>query len=307
MLISVVIPCYNVENYIEECISSVIGQTYPNIEIICIDNNSGDSTVSKLQELKKKYPKIIIEREEKPGAPAARNKGLKMSRGEWIQFLDADDLLLPEKIQHQVNLLKGYNDLAFISGACYKQNLVGEKFEILPKSTDHFKALFLTQLGNTCSNLWNSQLLTEIGGWNEALKSSQEADLMFRLLKINENLIFDKKALTIIRERTSGQISQRDPRDKWLQYFNNRIEIWKWLKKEKKEYSSHNLEFYQRVIFNLIRQISSYDIRLAKELKEKYIPPSFEPLSRNGKKGIYFYLYKIFGFELSEKLYRFKK
>ena len=101
-LVSVVIPCYNVETYIEECLESVLKQTYSEIEIICIENNSEDRTLEKLIQFKDRFPdKIIVDHETKKGAAAARNKGLSLVRGNWIQFLDADDLLMPNKIEHQ--------------------------------------------------------------------------------------------------------------------------------------------------------------------------------------------------------------
>ena len=84
MLVSVIIPCYNVEHYIEECLNSVFDQTYKNIEVICIDNNSTDGTWNLLQTLKGVHENLFIEKELKPGANAARNKGLGLSKGETI-------------------------------------------------------------------------------------------------------------------------------------------------------------------------------------------------------------------------------
>ncbi|WP_234408798.1 glycosyltransferase family 2 protein [Marinilabilia salmonicolor] len=75
MFISIIIPAYNVSPYIEECIHPAFAQTYPHIEVICIDNNSTDDTWQKLEQLKQQYPQLIIDKELKPGAPAARNKG----------------------------------------------------------------------------------------------------------------------------------------------------------------------------------------------------------------------------------------
>ena len=105
MLVSIVIPCYNVQEYLAECLDSIFAQSYPFLEVICIDNNSTDETYRLLQKTKQKYPTLIIDKESMPGAPAARNKGLALAKGEWIQFLDADDLLLPAKIEHQLNMV----------------------------------------------------------------------------------------------------------------------------------------------------------------------------------------------------------
>src|ERR1043165_592657 len=195
MLISVIIPCYNVEEYIAECIQSVVAQEYSGIEIICIDNGSSDKTWNILEEHREKYG-IRIDKEPKPGASCARNKGLQMAKGEWIQFLDADDLLLPFKIAHQAEILKSSPGLAFIAGGCFRQTVAGDQTKMVPAPDDRFKALFITKLGNTCSNFFNAELLRMAGGWNDALKSSQESDLMFRLLKRKKDVVYDPEPLT---------------------------------------------------------------------------------------------------------------
>ena len=106
MKISIVIPTYNVEKYIAECLDSVLKQTYKNIEIICVDDFSTDNTFSILQEYKDKYPSITLIRNEKNiGATFSRNRGLLLAKGEYVQFLDADDLLFTPKIAHQVSLI----------------------------------------------------------------------------------------------------------------------------------------------------------------------------------------------------------
>jgi glycosyltransferase involved in cell wall biosynthesis len=86
-----------------------------------------------LLKLQTVFPDLIIEKELKPGAPAARNKGLALSKGEWIQFLDADDLLLPEKIEHQVHLIKNKPEVCFIAAASRKKHINGQSTTTIPK------------------------------------------------------------------------------------------------------------------------------------------------------------------------------
>ena len=86
MKISIIIPCYNVEEYIEEALTSCFEQTFANIEVIAVDNNSKDNTWQKLQTLQETYPELIIAQEDRAGAPYARNKGLALSTGDWCQF-----------------------------------------------------------------------------------------------------------------------------------------------------------------------------------------------------------------------------
>lgn len=89
--VSVIIPVYNVEKYLEECLDSIINQTLKEIEIICIDDGSTDSSLNVLENYKKKDKRIIVLQQQNLGAGAARNKGLDLARGKYLSFLDADD------------------------------------------------------------------------------------------------------------------------------------------------------------------------------------------------------------------------
>lgn len=89
--ISIIVPVYNVEEYLEKCIESLIGQTYTNIEIIFIYNKSTDNSLQKLQQYQKKDSRILIIEKENEGVSIARNRGVNLSTGEYIMFVDSDD------------------------------------------------------------------------------------------------------------------------------------------------------------------------------------------------------------------------
>ncbi len=305
MLISIIIPCHNVQDYIEECVASAFNQTYKNIEVICIDNNSTDQTWAKLEKLQALYPSLVIDRELKPGAPAARNKGLKMSKGEWLQFLDADDLLLPEKIAHQAELVNGNNHGAFIAASCVKRDLLGNEVAVHPVEDHPFKSLFVTQLGNTCSNLWNRQYIEQIGGWDETLKSSQEADLMFRLLQVNQEVIFDFEPLTVVRERPFGQISQSNHSEKWQRFFYKRIEMLEWLQLYTPEYYKTENAFYQDALFGILKIMAQEDFNAANRLYKQYLKGHYHPsATQSHSTKPYVLLFSVLGFRGAE---RFRK
>jgi len=205
MKVSVIIPCFNVADYIEECVASVMAQTHSPIEVICIDNNSSDNTLKKLKSLKEKHPELIIDVEPEAGANAARNKGLSLATGEWIQFLDADDLLLEDKIAHQVALTNADASAkkSFIAAAYTKRAVDGLEKKVLPSKQDKHIAVFTNQAGITSGNLWNRNTLLAVDGWNEELRSSQEADLMMRLVLEGGSLIIDDSPKTIIRDKNN--------------------------------------------------------------------------------------------------------
>lgn len=271
MLVSIIIPCYNVQKYITECLDSVYNQIYSNIEVICVDNNSTDYTLQTIEKLKEKHPDLILLSEPKPGASAARNKGLSIAKGDWVQFLDADDLLMPEKIKHQIVLLKNKTYFGpFVAAHTFLRNLEGTDSEKAVE-LEVWKALFTTNLGNTCANLFHKESLLNVGAWNEELKSSQEYDLMFRLVKKFGDPIVDNKPLTIIRERESGQISQGKHFDRLLIYFQLRYDILVYLKLNEPQYLSKNRNIFSSKIIMILERIKLYDKREALKLLKLYL------------------------------------
>jgi len=103
VLVSIIIPCYNAEKYISESIESAINQTYKNCEVIVINDGSTDSS---LQIIKNYHARVEIIDQPNQGGCAARNRGINSAKGEYIQFLDADDILSPECIEKKLLELK---------------------------------------------------------------------------------------------------------------------------------------------------------------------------------------------------------
>lgn len=298
-LVSIIIPCYNVEQYIVECLDSAFRQTYSNIEIICVDNNSTDKTTQIINaycESRESQLQLLFE--EKKGASIARNRGLSIAKGDWVQFLDADDLLDSQKIEHQLLLTKSNKQTDFVVGSFYKLATNGTLKHILIRNSDAFKALFVSNLGITSSNLFYKKSIMNVGGWDENLKSSQEASLMFKLLASDNVVAFDDKPLTIIRERAEGQISQLNPNSNWMQYVNLRLEIVMFLKNNKASYFEKEKEFYYYNLFKQIRRIARFDLETANQMFKAYFPEHFKP-----KIGIiYTICFKLMGFKLTEQL-----
>jgi glycosyltransferase involved in cell wall biosynthesis len=280
MLVSVIIPCYNVEAFVEECLDSVLNQSYSEIEIICIDNNSTDNTFSIISKYACDFPdKIIVLSERHSGASFARNLGLYHAKGKWIQFLDADDLLSPEKIAHQVTYLLQNEQADFIAASFFKQRINGNIEEFILEKSDPFKALFVTKLGNTCANLFRTSSVRDIGGWNTDLKSSQETDLMFRLLQNKTVVLFDNLPFTKIRERESGQISQSDPNKNWIQYIELRFAILVYLKNNCSDYFEIEKGFYYQKLFLQLKKMASFDLNRAQILYDTYFEKDYSPFN----------------------------
>lgn len=103
-LVTVVIPVYNVERYINQCLNSVLKQTYQNIEIIIVDDATPDSSIEKISPIRD--PRIRIISQQNRGLAGARNTGIRESDGKYIAFLDSDDFWHPDKLSQHVNALE---------------------------------------------------------------------------------------------------------------------------------------------------------------------------------------------------------
>jgi len=110
--VSIIIPCYNAEKYIANCVYSCVGQTYPNIEIIVVDNESTDNSFFVIQELKKQYPFLIIDKEKniyKYSWQEPVEKAFTLMTGYYFTIVGADDLILPTYIEECVNRMQQKN------------------------------------------------------------------------------------------------------------------------------------------------------------------------------------------------------
>ena len=112
-LVSIVVPVYNAEKFLKDTIQTVLEQTYPNWELLLVDDCSNDNSVDIIKEYVKDDKRIrLLKNEKNSGAALTRNHGIKEAKGTYLCFLDADDLWEKEKLEKQLKFMKG-NDCAF--------------------------------------------------------------------------------------------------------------------------------------------------------------------------------------------------
>lgn len=113
--ISVILPVYNIEDYLSECLESISNQTFEDIEIICIDDGSTDKSLEILKEHSNRDSRIRIIEQENQGAGAARNKALEYAAGKYVYFIDGDDYLELTALEelHDLSIRKGTDFIIF--------------------------------------------------------------------------------------------------------------------------------------------------------------------------------------------------
>jgi glycosyltransferase involved in cell wall biosynthesis len=181
-LVSVIIPAYNAAKYISDAIESTCSQTHSAIEVIVVDDGSTDQTA----EVARSYSNIIFKQNDHQGACIARNTGLSLSKGEYIQFLDADDILLPHKIKTQLPFLtSNHYDTVFCNGYLFGDDRPQRPIKKLqallsPVNIDPFVYCLHHGFG-TEGPLHRRSLLEKVNGFRARLAGAQEYDLHVRL------------------------------------------------------------------------------------------------------------------------------
>lgn len=130
--ISVIIPVYNSEKFLEKCLDSVLSQNYDNLEIICVNDGSVDNSLNILSEYSHKDKRISIISRENSGVSTSRNIGLKNSGGDWITFIDSDDYISPDVYSDFINILSKNNkfDVYMYNGIIMNENENPDKKEL---------------------------------------------------------------------------------------------------------------------------------------------------------------------------------
>lgn len=249
-LISIIIPCYNSENFIRDCIESALAQSYRNIEIIVVNDGSKDATLSIVEEFGKT---IKVVNTDNNGAAAARNIGLTFARGKWVQFLDSDDILLPHDVEDKLSLsLLNDNDTLICSPVeSMEANRPLPKWWI-ERKTD-LKSLIVDGTPATPSPLHQRALLHKIGGFDTSLPRCQEFDLHLRLaLLLKINFVYTKITGSKVRIRhDSISRSNRSSVDV------TRLQIIKKISTEMElfNHSTDAQEYFGRLAFQIFRSL----------------------------------------------------
>lgn len=227
--ISVVIPAYNREKTIEYCLDSVVNQTYPPVEVIVVDDCSSDNTINVVNNYPDKRVRCV-KLENNSGAQAARNRGIKEAKGNWIAFQDSDDSWASDKLEKQVDALKGLNfdPWVVVHTNAYWLDVPTGKLTLAKypevKGENVYSTL-LNHAGPLFPTLLVSKVaLEKIGFLDENVPSYQEWDTSIRLAKYCK-FIFLREPLFIYHFHEGETISKNMKRDiLGYQYILNKFE-----------------------------------------------------------------------------------
>ena len=319
-LVSVIIPVYNSGKYIEQCIQSALTQTWQNIELIIVDDGSTDGSLAIIAKYENDRVKIFSQ--ENKGSGAARNKGLAEARGEYIQFLDSDDLLSPDKIEKQLTLLLQHpgkvavcSMVHFFDGDNPFKGSPSAYEDSFLFDTDDTSAFLCNLYGGTDNrasmiqtNTWLTPVSTikKAGGWSEFYSPDDDGEFFCRVVLACNGIVYAKDCFNYYRKfKSTNNLAAI----KTKQAIHGKFQSFQ-LKKQHLLDAADNVTAKKALIFNAMNlaleayavdeELTQEILKIVKELGgTDYVPVM-------GGKQIE-YIKKVFGWKAAKKLQMLKQ
>jgi glycosyltransferase involved in cell wall biosynthesis len=309
-LVSILIPCFNAGHLVAQAIESALAQTWPSKEVIVVDDGSTDDS---LDVIRRFDGRIRWESGSNRGGNVTRNRLLELSNGEWLQYLDADDYLLPGKIEKQIEFLREHPDCdvvysPVVSESMLNGRIIFEEFPI-PEPHDPWIVLAHWDLPQTGGSLWNRRAIEDVGGWLVGQQCCQEHELYFRLLKTGARFAHCDGSLAVYRQwdhgvRISNTLHQEQSRQRLL--ILDRIETHL---KERNELSPARHAAINDMRHETARKVWRQDRASARKITDsiRVSDPSYYPTIQPESPLMYTIAYRLLGFEAAQNLASFKR
>jgi glycosyltransferase involved in cell wall biosynthesis len=305
MLVSVIIPAYNAAKTIEKTLQSVMDQDYPSLEIIVIDDGSTDNTKDVVKNFSAKINYIY---QINSGVSAARNNGYKHAKGDFIQYLDADDILAASKITTQVNLLIQHNaDVAYGDWVKFTENEHAYKeLEIVSREMQLREEieLFTDFWVPPAALLYKRSITEKIGPWNTKLPIIQDARYALDAALNKAKFLYTPGIMAYYRVHDTGSLSTKNKFAFMLDCFENAKQIDSlWNKEYAADVEKKNAVI--RVLRFCVNEFSVLDKEKHKEAINYIlqIEPNYIP---EGSKGLRA-MSRLFGYRNAERIASIKR
>ena len=303
--VSVIIPVYNVEKYLKQCLDSVVNQTLKDIEIICIDDGSADNSIEILKEYAQKDNRFIILEQENQGAGAARNKGLSIATGEYVHFMDSDDWIETSAYQELYNLMTE-KQADFIKFKAYSYNnetqeittrpyldikWVDEKYFENYISVDQDVENTVKLPDSPWSGFYNREFLLKNNIYFDNFVCANDVGFFYRCIINAKRIYLSSNRYVYYRENLKNSLISRRAR-----HFYCQTALFDVVKKESRKLPLHIRNILHNKIIAAIfgwhkKILKEYELdnktqkRIEKEMKKFIGKISIEELNANNKKN----------------------
>lgn len=297
-LISVIVPVYNVQEYLEQCVESLICQTYKNIEIILVDDGSTDNSGLLCDRYAERYDNIFVYHKINGGLSSARNYGIDKAKGDYLSFIDSDDFVSCDFLECMAESMIDYKaDVVMCNYSMYynennvKDVLIKEKNTVVYHDLEADRRLYLEFAA--WNKLYSKELFNNIRYPDGKLY--EDARTMYKIANSIERLVVIPKSMLYYRQRKTGIMGTFSTKN-----YLDRVNVWSEIYEfEKNKFSDEELQnILQRknkLVLELIstifkNQFLSFDRKLMKKL----LGELHNPVNLNPKERIMMFLLKIF-------------
>lgn len=220
-LVSILIPCFNAAFWLSETLNSCLAQSYCRWEAVIVDDGSTDDSAEIARQFAQRDNRFQLFRQSNSGAPVARNRALKESQGELIQYLDADDPLAPNKLSVQVDILRRESAAvitcpwAFHCREPSKLEPVRTQMDTVTHPIEWLQTKFETgQMNHTSCWLTRRALIERAGPWNESLLINQDGEFFARVLLATDRVLYTSDTLALYRRENPTSVSRLNSEQK---------------------------------------------------------------------------------------------
>ena len=220
-LVSILVPCYNAAAWLGETLSSALSQTWPEKEIVVVDDGSTDESLAVARSFETRGVQVISQPNR--GASSARNAAFAASRGDWIQFLDADDLLHPEKLAHQMRLAASAGPELALCSKWTRFTRIPADADFTPQRlcmdaepVDWLVTKFeYHAMMHPAAWLVSRQLAARAGAWDESLSLDDDGEYFTRVVLASRGVRYCQEALSYYRSQLPSSLSGRKSEKAW--------------------------------------------------------------------------------------------
>jgi GT2 family glycosyltransferase len=300
--VSICIPCFNAARWIAQSVQSALDQTWQNKEIIVVDDGSSDGSMEMLAPF---GTKIRLLRGEHRGGNSARNEALRVATGEWVQFLDADDFLLPDKIARQFDEAVGGADADVIYSPVWIETTTDGRQERIASNTspqlDIFAQWIAWQIPQTGGALWRRSALESLGGWKDGQPCCQEHEVYLRAIKAGLRFVFAPTPHAVYRIWSEETLCRKDPRLVVKMRTALIDDLRQWMMQQNLWTAGHD-RIAGRACFEMARTVARYDLDEAAAYHAGRKERGLIHLEGPAAPRAYQLAYRALGFALAEKL-----
>lgn len=302
--VSVIVPCHNGGKWVAEAIQSALAQEEVDPQVIVVDDSSQDGS----REVAASFAdRVTLLAGNWGNGNHARNAGLEVATGKWVQFLDADDLLKPDKIVAQIKGASADAEMIYSPLIVRKEGEQAiETISCRSADADLIEQWLRWELCQTGAALWRTEALRRIGGWKKDLPCCQDNEVVSRAIKNGFKIEYVDQPGAVYRIWSEETVCRKDPRKVICQKTELLDECISWLKREGRMQECYH-DAAAQACFEMARTWARYDLDEATNYYRERLKRGMIRCTGPAAPKMFCWIERVLGFNAAEKIAAFRR